>query len=234
MSNNNDSPIAFFKLYITLYDIFVALWIVYLYVLPKDCKIFVSYLSGTGGKTWAKQWWWKTHSSWKDLLFLPLYATEWITSPDWWHVCIFCVRAFPLALGWYIKMYHLFTCLFSPLSHIVSFQYVHHIICKISLCMVDKDVQHFPLSYLWLSQKPLTLYLHLIYDTRFLLCHGLWSYIMLSHLVTERGRTGGTAQNQCWTSFFTWYIFLLRNKVAARKVHERFFHCLLTHLMLLV
>lgn len=38
--------------------------------------------------------------------------------------------------------------------------------------------------------------LNLIYGISFPLCHGLWSYIMLSYLVTEKGQTGGTVQDQ--------------------------------------
>lgn len=50
--------------------------------------------------------------------------------------------------------------------------------------------------------------LNLIYDISFLLCHGLWSYIILSHLVTKRGQTGGVVQDQCSASFCPWCIFL--------------------------
>lgn len=61
---------------------------------------------------------------------------------------------------------------------------------------------------LLLSLTPFMLCLNLIYDISFLLCHGLWSYIILSYLVTKRGQTGGTAQDQCSASFCPWYIFL--------------------------
>lgn len=50
--------------------------------------------------------------------------------------------------------------------------------------------------------------LNLIYGISFLLCHGLRSYIILSYLVTEKGQTGGTEQDQCSASFYPWYIFL--------------------------
>lgn len=62
--------------------------------------------------------------------------------------------------------------------------------------------------------KPVNLYLNLIYDIRSLLCHGLWSYIMLSYLVTERGQTGGTAYIGSMLNIILPLIYFpLRNKV---------------------
>lgn len=139
-------------------------------------------------------------------------------------VCVY-VPAFPLTLGWFICISFMF--IFSTHSHSLFLKMYITSYVKFHLIKMFSASLILSLTF----TKPLTLYLHLIYDTKSLLFHGLWSYIMLSHLVTERGQTRGTAQNQCWTSFFTWYIFLL-NKVAARKVHEWFFHSLLTYLML--
>lgn len=58
---------------------------------------------------------------------------------------------------------------------------------------------------------------------------------MLSYLVTKRGQTGGTTQDQCSTSFLAWYIFLCRARLQLETVCAWvIFHCLLTHLMHLV
>lgn len=109
---------------------------------------------------------------------------------------------------------------------LVSFRLIHSFPCCRCAIMPPK-VRHFfwlikifttgliwvavypaPFNPVTVSNPLLMLCLNLIYGLSFSLCHGLWSYIILSYLVTEKGQTGGTEQAQCLASFFPWYIFL--------------------------